>query len=485
MSNNVDRVYIYLRASSSKQDKSVADQRTACHEYAKRNNISIEAEFFDDGKSAWSGKERKGFNNLISTCKGGKVKFILVWNLNRFSRQYKQGMIDLLTLEIEGILLMDTIDGVYDSSNKSQRFKMWNNMSNADEYSSDLSRDVKRGHTRMRGNGYLHGVAPLGYKRLMEKGGTTWIPDYEHTFKIEEMFRLFDDGMTFQAIANRMNKEGHKPFRSDYFYSTTISQLLRNPAYGGFQHSKKHGLIEAKITTFLDQKLWSRVYDRVKTDKKRTNESRRMNALSGKIHCGDCGDLAHVVSGRSRIRKYRCRGVRVGACASKSTLDLIKLELMLTEALKFGLEAYGSIPKMAKAIVENQYQLDLEKSESVQPLLDQLEQLKIAEERIADAIVQVGINKTLSERLERLSAEREDLEATLSSMDSGVSHKPIKEALEDVELMLSNLGGHFRVVADGVSRIDITGSGLCSVSIFGMDFELDLNDNVANLLTNK
>jgi site-specific DNA recombinase len=486
MNTDARTVYIYLRASSSKQDKSVPDQRIACHEYAKKNNIKVEAEFSDDGKSAWSGKERKGFNSLLAACKsGGKVKFILVWNLNRFSRQYKQGMIDLLTLEIEGVLLMDTIDGVYDSSNQSQRYKMFSNMSNAEDYSSGISRDVKRGQASMREGGYLHGVAPLGYKRLIVKGGTTWIPDMEHSFKIEEMFNLYDSGMTLTAIADKLNSQGHKPFRSDFFYSTSIGQLLRNPAYGGMQYSKKHGLREAKITTFLDQNLWKRVFDRVQRSDKRTNTTRRMNALTGKVYCGKCGEIAHTVSGSSKVKKYRCRGVRVGACDSKSNLDLVKLELSLTEALKFGLEMYGSVPIMAKAIVDQQYQLDLEQSASVQPLLDRLEQLNKKEANLLDLVEAGHSIKQLSERLERVATEREDLEATLSSMDAGVAHKPIQEAIEEVEWALSNLGGYFRVVADGVSRIDITGAGQCKAVIFGLEFDLDLKEGVINLLTEK
>ena len=89
--------FLYLRASSSKQDKSVSQQRKECEKFAKANDITIVDEFVDDGISAFKGKNRKGFNDLLHACKDGGAEYVLLWSIDRFSRQYKEGMIELNT----------------------------------------------------------------------------------------------------------------------------------------------------------------------------------------------------------------------------------------------------------------------------------------------------------------------------------------------------------------------------------------------------
>ena len=62
---------LYLRASSSKQDKSCGDQRKACVEYALANSYRILDTFEDNGISGFKhGKEgRESFSALLDFCR--------------------------------------------------------------------------------------------------------------------------------------------------------------------------------------------------------------------------------------------------------------------------------------------------------------------------------------------------------------------------------------------------------------------------------
>jgi site-specific DNA recombinase len=77
----------YLRRSTSRQEKSLEDQRTEIERYAAANGYRILRWFQDDGISGDATERRTGFLALHkSACDSRDFDVILVWDQDRFGR---------------------------------------------------------------------------------------------------------------------------------------------------------------------------------------------------------------------------------------------------------------------------------------------------------------------------------------------------------------------------------------------------------------
>ena len=77
----------YLRRSTSKQEKSLDDQRAEIERYAAAHGYRIVAWFIDDGISGDATDRRTGFLAMHkAACNGRNFDAILVWNSDRFGR---------------------------------------------------------------------------------------------------------------------------------------------------------------------------------------------------------------------------------------------------------------------------------------------------------------------------------------------------------------------------------------------------------------
>ncbi len=80
---------IYCRVSTKEQTKnlSLATQRKACVDYCQTHGIEVARVFVEEGESAKTA-DRPAFQNLLAYCRQrkGKVQCVVVYSLNRFSR---------------------------------------------------------------------------------------------------------------------------------------------------------------------------------------------------------------------------------------------------------------------------------------------------------------------------------------------------------------------------------------------------------------
>ena len=77
---------IYARYSSdSQREASIEGQLRECREYAERNNMTIVGTYIDRALSAKTA-DRPEFQRLIKDSSKELFEIVLVWKLNRFSR---------------------------------------------------------------------------------------------------------------------------------------------------------------------------------------------------------------------------------------------------------------------------------------------------------------------------------------------------------------------------------------------------------------
>ena len=77
---------VYYRMSDASQDRSISEQQEHVERWAEKGGYVIVEQYKDEGVSGWKVEERQGFQQLITDAQAGKFRYVLLWDIDRFSR---------------------------------------------------------------------------------------------------------------------------------------------------------------------------------------------------------------------------------------------------------------------------------------------------------------------------------------------------------------------------------------------------------------
>ena len=173
----------YLRRSTSRQEKSLDDQRTEIERYAASNGYRILRWFQDDGISGDATERREGFLAFHrAACNGRDFDVILVWDQDRFGRfDSMEAGYWIHPLRKAGVRLVSVTEGPINWDDFTGRVMYSLKQEGKHQFLRDLSRNVMRGQISNAQRGWLCGrMAPYGYDRMLvdEAGATGCITYY-------------------------------------------------------------------------------------------------------------------------------------------------------------------------------------------------------------------------------------------------------------------------------------------------------------------
>ena len=162
------KAVIYARYSSENQrEESIEGQLRECYAFARKNNISVLAEYIDRAFSAKTDR-RPDFQRMIKDSAKKNFNLVLVWKLDRFVRNRYDSANYKATLKRNGVKVMSVTESISDGSEGILLESVLEGM--AEYYSAELSEKVLRGHhenaLRCRYNG---GTLPIGFSIDKEK----------------------------------------------------------------------------------------------------------------------------------------------------------------------------------------------------------------------------------------------------------------------------------------------------------------------------
>ena len=293
--------FIYCRKSSEAEDRqvlSIESQTRELEQLAAKLNFSI-VEILTESKSA---KEpgRPVFNQMMQRLYRGEAAGIICWKLDRLARNPVDGGSVIWAIKQHGIRVMTPAQSY--AREDDNIILMYIEFGMAQKYVDDLSKNVRRGMKTKIENGWLPGIAPLGYLNTTDKttGANTLMKDPERFPLIRRMWDLMLTGrhapLTIVEQANKqwgfrtrpMRKRGSKPLCRSAIYKIFTMPFY----YGSFQFPKGsgpfyHGKHEPMIT--------EAEYDRVQTLLGRKGNPRpRTHAIfpfTGLIRCGECNGM--------------------------------------------------------------------------------------------------------------------------------------------------------------------------------------------------
>lgn len=303
------RVAAYARVSTL-QDEQQNSYEAQINYYTGYIQARPEWEFVgiyaDEGITGTNTKHRKEFNRMIEDALNGQIDLILTKSVSRFCRNTVDALNYTRQLKAKGVEVFFEEQGI-SSLNPNMEMILTFMSSMAQDESRIISENVRWGLMRSMENGKVN----IPYKSFLgyEKGpdGLPKIVEAEATI-VREIYQLFLDGYSLNAIAERMMEEGHLTARKKTRWTKDgIRRILTNEKYKGDARLQKTYTVdfltkEVRVNNG-ERKQWyihdshdaivtPETFELVQIElKRRTGRKGKFydSPFTGKIVCGDCG----------------------------------------------------------------------------------------------------------------------------------------------------------------------------------------------------
>lgn len=307
------RCFAYARMSEDREGAGLGVERQ--HEdmdelAAQLTNRDVEyrivRRFQDNDLSAYTGKPRPDYLDMLAALRAGEGDCVLAWHTDRLhrspaeleeyidvceprridTRTVKAGHLDLTTATGRMIARQLGVQARYEVERMIERQKR------------AREQKVARGE-------YCGGPRPYGW----ESDGTTPIP--EEVAALRDACDAFLAGASLRSIAADMNRRGLRTTYGHEWDGERIARVLKRPRNAGLMEHRGKEVGEANWSAAIEESKW-RSMAAILNDPARTNanSTARRHLGSGLYLCGRCGATMKSgtkgASGRG-LYIYKCR----------------------------------------------------------------------------------------------------------------------------------------------------------------------------------
>ena len=427
------RYVLYARKSSESEDRqvqSIEDQLHVMRDLVKKQNLKVVLELHE-AKSAKAPFQRPQFQKMIDMIKNGEADGIIVWSINRLSRNPAESGLIQQMLQDEDIRSIQTSGREYLSDDNAVVLGVESSMSN--QYVRELSKNVMRGMAKKIRDGGIPGVAMQGYYN--DRVNKTIEKDPERFPLIRKAFDMYLTGLySVQQVLSALNDDwgytkcptqrrgGQKLKR------TALYCILRNKKYAGKiedPHNKGHFFDSA-----YEPMITVEEYDKVQRILGAAGSSRicasKQYALKGFIRCGECNCFItaetkskNLVDGTIKeYVYYHCTRRGKKPCEQRKCVreeilfdqlnDLLDSYELPPKLYEWGMKALDELAK--KEISERDKVQDMQHTtiKGIQKQLDNLLDL------VSRDVITADDYKTKSESLNKELVKRQEEQASVS-----------------------------------------------------------------------
>ena len=405
---------IYARYSSDNQrEESIKGQLRECNAFAEKNGIQIIDNYIDRALSAKT-DNRPAFQKMISDSVKEQFDVIIVWKLDRFARNrydsahYKAilkrnnvrviSATEVISQGPEGIILESLLEGM------------------AEYYSAELAEKIVRGMTdnayKCKFNG---GAIPFGY----------YIDDERHfqineaeAAVVREAFKLYNDGMTLQQVADQLNSKGILTRRGTAFRVSSVSKMISNRRYMG-EYRFREIVIDDGIPAIVTKDTFEAANKRLAGNKRTPAKFKAKDdaeyILTTKLYCGKCMSFMVGESGTSRknitYRYYKCFSAKRKNGCDKKAVKKDAIEDLVIDQIQKLIWDDELIDEIAETVIKVQN----EGGSEIPILTKQLSDTEKSIANIMKAIEMGVVTETTKDRLLELESQKKELEFQLAA----------------------------------------------------------------------
>ena len=287
---------IYARYSSDSQtEQSIEGQLRVCQDFAKNNDILIVDTYIDRAMTG-TNDLRPDFQRMIKDSNKRQWDYVLVYKLDRFSRDKYETTIHKHTLKENGVKLLSAMENIPNTPEGIILESLLEGMNQY--YSAELSQKVHRGlNESYRKGQYTGGPIIYGYDVVDKKN----VINPEEGEIVREIFTKYSQGYTAVALSKDLKARGIRTKKGLYITDKKIYKILANTKYNG---KIKHGNVvyDNIYPAIIDDALWQKVQDIHRENQHAPGRKKEIFdfILSGKLVCGDCKRLMVGESGTSK-----------------------------------------------------------------------------------------------------------------------------------------------------------------------------------------
>lgn len=462
------RAAIYVRISRTTEDDtstSLERQRADCRAFVEAKGWDLrESDIYEDANlSAYSNRRhRPAFNELTRKATQGQFDHLVIWKLDRLSRDWATW----------GQLLRDlknrvVIHAVKDGKNSVEDFFTISILAAvAQQESANTSQRILSYRSmRWKQGKWPGGRVPFGYVKQRSPDGQGWVlvPHPEHVAVLQRAAQLALQGMGINRITRTLNEEGARtnPTRKypegATFGPTVLRRALLNRALLGFANSSSSPLGVRLDDDGSPLMLWEPVFTHEQMRKlesalhRPSEQPKRYSAalLSGVVRCGRCGSRMYGRSDDLPNASYQCKAyvdkgksVCLGSSANVKRLNRAIVRMTLDGLSRLSVEEALAEPEPENEdpLVEHRASLLNRLEQFDKALADGLFPGDSGMERYAKATAPLNaqvekLEEALAIRPPREETVPEQLRHLLPFLDDGIFTNTTREAAVEWELL--------------------------------------------------
>ncbi len=250
---------------------------------------------------------RPDFQRMIKDSSNKLWDYVIVYKLDRFSRNKYETTIHKHTLSNNGVKVLSAMENIPDTPEGIILESLLEGMNQY--YSAELSQKVQRGLNESYIKGlFTGGVQIYGYK-VVEKRN---VIDEDEAKIVREIFSKFAQGFTGADIANDLKSRDIRTKNGNLINAKKIYKIIRNVKYTSkVQHGDN--IYTNIYPAIVDETIWQKVQtirNAYKHAQVRKQDSYNY-LLSGKLYCGYCkhkmvGEVGKEINKISKYRYYTC-----------------------------------------------------------------------------------------------------------------------------------------------------------------------------------
>jgi len=201
------KAIIYARYSSENQrEESIEGQIRECGEFAERKGYTVIKTYADRAISGKKADNRPQFMQMIEDSKQKGFDVVIVWKVDRFSRDKYDSVYYKNILKKNGVSVISATEPIDDSPEGQLMESIFEGFSVY--YLKDLSMKVSRGMTENTLKGKFNGGNPtFGYVIDENKN---FQPDPVNALIVADIFRRYASGESTKSILQSLNEQGIK-----------------------------------------------------------------------------------------------------------------------------------------------------------------------------------------------------------------------------------------------------------------------------------
>ena len=322
-------VGIYARLSRDPDGTATATarQEADCRALCDREGWTVGRVYVDSDLSGFDPRTtRPAFEEMVDDLTSGHISAVVVWKLDRLSRQPGQFEAVVRACEIAGARIVSVNESA-DMTSPAGLAMMRVGMAFAAMESQNISLRVKRAKLEQAREGLPHGGGVRPFGLTINRLG---IVENEAAL-IREAARQILDGETMTSIVRAWNASGVRTTKGNLWTVTTLRRLMTAPHVAGCRRYHDDAIPSDVIPQIINRDTWAKVRAVLEDPERRMAGERVYRPLSGLVRCARCGQVMTVKYRKGGLQPlYRCvKRPETPACGGMSVAAEALEELVL------------------------------------------------------------------------------------------------------------------------------------------------------------